>query len=171
MDLSSSWDPVQPVQTLPCMVNLVKLSLTGLEISKWSLQRSKIIILFYSRIIRDEYPAVWAWIKLFEDLSGVDPDKSSCDNSLYLTEMLQFASDVYLPFLQANSEAVEAKKPVMEVTLWQKTNPIVHQQPTNVSKYQHKCYQRIKESFDRLSKDDKERANTLFSQSNCIKYL
>ena len=120
-------------------------------------------------MIRDEYPAVWAWIKLFEDLSGVDPDKSFCDNNLYLTEMLQFASDVYLPFLQANSEAVEAKKPLTEVTLWQETNPIVHQQPS--FKYQHKCYQRIKESFDQLSKDDKERANTLFTQSNCINYL
>ena len=120
-------------------------------------------------MIRDEYPAVWAWIKLFEDLSGVDPDKSSCDNSLYLTEMLQFASDVYLPFLQANSEAVEAKKPETEVKLWQESNPIVHQQPA--FKYQHKCYQRIKESFNQLSKDDKERANTLLTNSNCIKYL
>ena len=67
-------------------------------------------------MIRDEYPAVWAWIRLFEDLSGVDPDKLSCDNSQYLTEMLQFASDVYLPFLQANSAAVEAKKSKTEVT-------------------------------------------------------
>ena len=120
-------------------------------------------------MIRDEYPAVWAWIKLFEDLSGVDPDKSSCDNSQYLTEMLQFASDVYLPFLQANSAAVESKKSETEVTLWQETSPILHQQ--QAFKYQHKCYQRIKESFNQLSKDDKERANDLFRNSNCMKYF
>jgi len=121
------------------------------------------------QMIRDEYPAVWAWIRLFEDLSGVDPDKSSCDNSQYLTEMLQFASDVYLPFLQANSAAVESKKSDTKVTLWQETSPILHQQ--QAFKYQHKCYQRIKESFNQLSKDDKERANDLFRNSNCMKYF
>ena len=125
--------------------------------------------MFYCRMIRDDYPAVWAWIRLFEDLSGVDPDKSHCDNQQYLTDMLQFASDVYLPFLEANSEAVEAKMSTTSVTLWQETSPVLHQQPA--FKYQYKCYQRIKESYHQLSKEDKDKANILFSRSNCIKYL
>ena len=169
MDHSSCWALLQLVLTLPCMDSSVNLLLTELVISKLCLWGEKLTNMLYCRMIRDDYPAVWAWIRLFEDLSGVDPDKSHCDNQQYLTDMLQFASDVYLPFLEANSEAVEAKMSTTSVTLWQETSPVLHQQPA--FKYQYKCYQRIKESYHQLSKEDKEKANILFSRSNCIKYL
>ena len=59
------------------------------------------------RLIRGEYPTSWAWIKRFEDLSGVEPSHS--DSQQYIQDILQFASAVYLPFLAANNKALSGK--------------------------------------------------------------
>ena len=111
-------------------------------------------------MIRSEYPAVWAWIRLFEDLSGVDED-AFCDNNRVLSNLLNFAAEVYLPFLRSNSKAVEDGQSTTQVTLWNNSQtPITHEQPS--FKYQNKCYNRIKEKFNQLGKDD---------QTDIVKYL
>ena len=73
------------------------------------------------RLLRAEYPGVWAWVRRyslsipytfkvwvcrFEDLSGLEEAHS--DNTTFLQEILSFAGHVYLPFLAANSAAIEA---------------------------------------------------------------
>ena len=57
-------------------------------------------------MIRDKYPAVWSWVRKFEDLSGLE--EAHCDNKEYLKEMLTFAGEVYFPFLSANRAALAA---------------------------------------------------------------
>jgi len=116
--------------------------------------------------VRDNYPAVWSWIRRFEDLSGLDT--AHCDNEGYLKEMLSFAGEVYLPFLAANSAALAAGEKQLTVSLW-KENPIEHVQP--VFKYQDKCYKRIQQSYADLSPSDKKRAQELFSGTGCEEYL
>ena len=117
-------------------------------------------------MIRDKYPAVWSWVRRFEDLSGLE--EAHCDNKGYLKEMLTFAGEVYLPFLAANSAALAAGEKELKVNLW-KENPIEHVQP--VFKYQDKCFQRIKQSYASLPPLYKKRARELLSGTNCREYL
>ena len=121
----------------------------------------------HCRMIRSEYPASWAWVKKFEDLSGVEAAHS--DNTQYLQDVLQFASDVYLPFLAANNEALLADKKTVEVTLWPQSSPLVHSQPA--FKYQQKCYQRIRQSFSNLPQDAQEKLIAMMSHTSCLRYI
>ena len=63
----------------------------------------------YLRIIRDSYPALWAWIRKFEDLSavGMEEEVVSYESGEVVTRLLEFAVQVYLPFLRANSLAID----------------------------------------------------------------
>ena len=119
------------------------------------------------RLIRSEYPTCWAWIKKFEDLSGAEPCQS--DSSQYMREVLQFASDVYLPFLAANSKAIAENKKTVEVTLWEGSSPLQHTQPA--FKYQQKCYQRIRQAFSKLPQDAQHTLIDMMSQTSCLRYL
>ena len=122
------------------------------------------------RMIRNDYPAVWTWVRLMEDLSGVEEDSAFCDNRQLVADMAKFAGDVYLPFLAANSSCVAENKPMVEVSLWASSaEAVAHQQPT--FKYQHKCYNRIKESFASLPPGDRDRVTQLLASSHCLKYL
>ena len=118
-------------------------------------------------MIRSEYPTCWSWVKKFEDLSGVEPCHS--DSRQYVQDILQFASDVYLPFLAANSRAIADNKKEVEVTLWEGSGPLQHSQPT--FKYQQKCYQRIKQSFNDLPQDAQDKVIDMMSQTSCLRYL
>jgi len=117
-------------------------------------------------LIRDNYPAVWSWVRKFEDLSGLE--EGHCDNKEYLREMLTFAGEVYLPFLAANRAAISAGEKQFKVNLW-KENPIEHIQP--VFKYQEKCFQRIQQKYASLPPLYKKRATEIFSGTNCKEYL
>ena len=121
----------------------------------------------YFRVIRSKYPASWAWVKKFEDLSGVSG--GHCDNTQYLQDVLQFASEVYLPFLAANNQALLADQKTVEVTLWPQSSPLVHSQPA--FKYQQKCYQRIRQSFSKLPQEAQEKLITMMSHTSCLRYI
>ena len=106
---------------------------------------------------------MWAWVKSFEDLSGVDGGKH-CDNEEFLREVMEFAREVYLPFLAASSDAVVKGEDSTQVTLWPgSSSPINHVQPS--FKYQHKCLLRIKESFARLSSSEQETVKQMIGNS------
>ena len=63
------------------------------------------------RLIRDTYPALWAWVRKFEDLSGVGVEgegEVAYESGEVVDSLLQFAAQVYLPFLQANSSAIDS---------------------------------------------------------------
>ena len=71
--------------------------------------------LLFPRIVRDSYPALWAWIRHFEDLSGVQGD-AVYDGEEVVARLLQFAGQVYLPFLRANSSAIERGEKEVKVS-------------------------------------------------------
>lgn len=122
------------------------------------------------QIVRDKYPAVWSWVRRFEDLSGLEDSKAHCDNKEYLKEILGFAGKVYLPFLAANRAALAAGEKEVRVKLWaDDPEPIEHVQP--VFKYQEKCYQRIQDAYQSLPPLYKKRAVETFSGTNCLEYI
>jgi len=121
------------------------------------------------QMIRDNYPSVWTWVRLFEDLSGMEGD-SYCENQKFLEEILNFAAQVYLPFLEANSKSVLDNKQTTEVVLWKNSDSAMnHSQPT--FKYQHKCFLRIKEAYQRLEKNEKDALDDLLNTTNALNYL
>ena len=91
------------------------------------------------------------------------------DSTQYLQDILQFASDVYLPFLAANHQALLEEKKTVEVTLWSNSSPLVHSQPA--FKYQQKCYQRIRQSFSDLPQDAQEKLIAMMSHTSCLRYI
>ena len=138
----------------------------------------------YLRIIRDSYPALWAWIRKFEDLSAVGMEEEvSYESGEVVTRLLEFAVQVYLPFLRANNLAIDNGEKTVSVSeeilhltpmrseiskacseqhicfqlsLWADSEDAVsHSQPA--FKYQHKCYQRLKHCYEELGSSDKER--------------
>jgi hypothetical protein len=91
-------------------------------------------------LLRDSYPACWAWVRRMEDLSGPPADHHA--DSSFLEEMLGFAGSVYLPFLAANRAALAKGEKEVRVTLWPSSaEPLEHCQP--VFRYQEKCLARI----------------------------
>ena len=77
------------------------------------------------RLIRDSYPALWAWIRKFEDLSGVGVEGE--EEVLYeggevVDSLLQFTAQVYLPFLRANSSAIDNGEKEVKVSFHDSTD-------------------------------------------------
>jgi len=117
-------------------------------------------------LLRTEYPGVWAWVRRFEDLSGLEEAHS--DNTTFLQEILSFAGQVYLPFLAANSAAIEAGLKEVTVELWEE-DPIQHTQP--IFRYQQKCFQRILASHAGLPPLYRKRAAQLMDGTGCNRFF
>ena len=55
------------------------------------------------QLMRTEFPACWAWVQAMHDMSGFDDKKEPPTSAAAATKhLLQFAGQVYLPFLSAN---------------------------------------------------------------------
>merc|ERR1712228_393098 len=94
------------------------------------------------RILREKYPAVWAWIRKMEDTSGVEEEGAHYVDDACCIDFLKFAGSTYLPFLRANASAIQSGENEVSVEI---PEGILHQQP--VFKYQAKCYKVLKEEF------------------------
>ena len=72
-------------------------------------QASQLVIdITPDQLLREEFPASWAWVKAMEDLSGVEGDNSEEGDNTGVEGMLVFAAQVYFPFLAANRAALAA---------------------------------------------------------------
>lgn len=118
------------------------------------------------RLIRSQYPAVWAWLRKFEDLSGLE-GAFYCGDAC-LKEMLRFAGSVYLPFLQANRQALASGETRLQVEIFTK-DPLLHNQPA--FKYQEKCFRILQERFRQLGEEEGDRIRPLLAETNCLTYL
>ena len=79
-------------------------------------------------LLRDSFPACWAWIRRLEDLSGLE-EGGEYSPTDFLDRMLKFAAEVYLPFLAANRAAIAGGEKEVVTTLWKGTSPLEHKQP------------------------------------------
>jgi len=98
------------------------------------------------RLVRDSYPACWAWVRRMEDMSGLEADvlgQEGLEDSQYVREVM--------------------------VTLWGSKEPLEHRQP--VFGYQAKCLSRIQAALANLPADANKQAKDLLAKTNCIQYL
>ena len=124
------------------------------------------MILFFFILERTDFPASYAWVRRFEDLSGQDTaDKWEVTN--LVRELLRFAGRVYLPFLEANQAAMESDRKEVEVDLW--GGEVRHRQ--GAFKYQVKCYDLLKKAYGSLADGEKEKVAQVLHDTGCAKYF
>ena len=110
-------------------------------------------------------PRVVAWVEIMDDLSGLDAENlqwsSLEDASKNLQNILKLIGTLYVPLLLENAKAVADESEEWEVavegSLWkQKT-----------FRYQAKCLQWIRDEFNALNDNDKQRVMSALSETGC----
>ena len=93
-------------------------------------------------IMRSTVPSVYDWVRRLEDSSGIEGDwHDLADLRDAVSDMLGFCATYYLPFLQANAEALANAEDQVSLSLAGRP----YAQPT--FRYQAKCYARLKTLF------------------------
>jgi len=125
-----------------------------------------------SAIVVSEFPRIYAWTELMEDLSGLavaDDDSGWLDSSSAMPETLlalaQELARLYIPYLKLNAEAVMSGAEMVDGEV----DGRPYQQ--NPFPYQVKCLQWIGEQYAALSGSDKARLAELTAETGLIEAL
>ena len=113
-------------------------------------------------IMRQSAPRTENWVRRGHDLSGIEghwTDASTVSDTVY--QLLQLASETYLPFLLANAQAFEQEHPEVRCEL----NGTSFSQPR--FRYQLKCLRWLQEEFSRLPRKAHEFIDPLLHETNC----
>ena len=116
--------------------------------------------------ILSEYPRVYAWVEVVEDLSGYlvsDDDWLDIDNSPdTLKNILAEVGRIYAPYLIGNAKAVMEKAEKLKMELdgrpWEQT-PFA---------YQAKCLQWLREAYAALNDGDRERVDNVLAGTGVL---
>ena len=109
-----------------------------------------------TRLALECAPRMKPWCDVMDDLSGNDVTedswitRSDLISSLPHHNIFKYINDVYLPFLRANTKALQAGEKEFEVEL----QGLLWKQ--NTFPYQAKCLKQLHSTFEELSKDDKD---------------
>lgn len=114
-------------------------------------------------IMRERAPSVYDWVRRLDDASGIEGEWHSFEQLRpAVRSLLEFTGRWYLPFLEANAEALANGDEQVQVTL---DGQAWSQAPF---KYQAKCYDRLRK---RLAQVDSEPLRNLLADTNCLSYL
>jgi glutathione S-transferase len=125
-----------------------------------------------SAIVVSEFPRIYAWTELMEDLSGLpvaNDDSGWLDSSSAIPETLlalvQELARLYIPYLKLNADAVMSGAEMVDGEV----DGRPYQQ--NPFPYQAKCLQWIGEQYAALSDSDKARLAELTAETGLIEAL
>ena len=117
-------------------------------------------------IMRDKAQRTESWVRFLDDASGVTGEWVDKDTLTPAAKsLLTFAGDVYLPFLQANNNALEKGQKTFSLSL------LGSDYEQGTFKYQAKCLQDLKERYNALAPSDKERADPILKNADCFEIL
>ncbi len=123
-------------------------------------------------IIAAQFPRIYAWTELLEDLSGLpvaDDDSGWIDASAglpdTLLDLLREMATLYIPYLKVNAEAVLSGADMVDGEV----DGRPYQQ--NPFTYQVKCLQWIGEQYAALSADDKNRMAEITNGTGLVEAL
>lgn len=114
-------------------------------------------------MLRRDYSLAYRWLAHIDDLSGIEGEWGPVRPAVY--PILKVIGEVYLPFLVANAEAVEAG--MAEVRLEAMGLTLV--QPP--FRYQAKCLAALRAAFAALDRDCAADILPLLSATDCLPYL
>jgi len=117
-------------------------------------------------IMRSKAQRTESWVRFLDDASGITGEWIEKDTLMPAAKsLLAFAGDVYLPFLQANKNALIMGRDTFSLSLLGSN----YEQST--FKYQAKCLQVLKEQYNALAPSDKERADPILKNAGCLEVL
>ena len=102
-----------------------------------------------------------------DDASGVEGEWQPADAapSPAVIELLRLAGEVYLPFLQANAEAIDDGRDMLRLRL---LGAEYAQAPF---RYQAKCYRALRGAYAALDGQARARLKPVLEQTGCLAYL
>ncbi|MEM7254338.1 MAG: glutathione S-transferase [Pseudomonadota bacterium] len=118
-------------------------------------------------LMRQRSPTVCHWVRQVDDLSGIDGvwrDEAE-SYSDPVRDLLSLCGAAYLPFLAANSKAIEADADSVRVEIWG------HPYSQAPFRYQGKCYSRLKALFAGLSADARRTIEPVLEETDCLRWL
>jgi glutathione S-transferase len=114
-------------------------------------------------IMRNNVPSVYDWVMRLDDSSGIEGEwHCMAQMRPTVAQMLRYCARYYLPFLSANSEAINNGISTVTVYLTDRT----FEQPA--FKYQAKCFSRLRSL---LTKTDDNALRDLLENTGCLAYL
>ncbi|MFP6746718.1 MAG: glutathione S-transferase C-terminal domain-containing protein [Alphaproteobacteria bacterium] len=117
-------------------------------------------------IFRAQAPRTENWVRRLDDLSGVSGAwQTSGEANATVLALLTLAGDTYLPFLQANADALANGREIFTVSL--PAGPY-QQAPFG---YQVKCLAALRQAYASLEPADRERAQATLKQTGCLDYF
>lgn len=117
--------------------------------------------------MRQRAPDVYCWLMRLDDASGVEGAWLDPAAPLppTLTALLRHCGETYLPFLEANTKALQAGAD--QVTLKIGGRPYA-QAPF---RYQGKCHDALRKKLAALAPDVRQRLDPVLEQTGCLRYL
>ncbi|MEM7542869.1 MAG: glutathione S-transferase family protein [Pseudomonadota bacterium] len=117
-------------------------------------------------IVRREAPRTERWVKKLDDASGIEGEWHEIGNLPgAVEELLSLAGEYYLPFLNANTQALEAGSETLKVELGGQS----FTQP--VYRYQYKCWDFLNKQYQGLETQAKELIEPILERSACLQHL
>ena len=114
-------------------------------------------------VVRDRAPGVENWVARLADASGCEGNWSDTwADSPAVRALLGMVGRVYLPFLAANSRAVEAGDPTVSLEI----DGRPYSQPA--FRYQAKCRREIQARWRALDAEDRRRVGPLLDATGCL---
>jgi glutathione S-transferase len=118
-------------------------------------------------LMRAHAPHVFTWLMRLDDASGVEGDWLAAGGRPHpmVVELLRFTGEVYLPFLKANADGIEAGRETLSVSI---SGSTFRQPPF---RYQAKCWRTLRADFAALDPAARGRIEPLLAETGCLAYL
>ncbi|NKC15159.1 MAG: glutathione S-transferase [Gammaproteobacteria bacterium] len=118
-------------------------------------------------IMRAHAPRTEHWLRRLDDASGVEGTWHTDIGQLpsAVGDLLSLAGQMYLPFLKANTLAVQNKEESFSAQIGE------HPFTTRAFNYQAKCYAWLRDEFNAIPNAERENIRGLLQMSGCLAYF
>ncbi|MGB5078875.1 MAG: glutathione S-transferase C-terminal domain-containing protein, partial [Sphingorhabdus sp.] len=118
-------------------------------------------------MLRADFPYAFRWLLHIDDMSGIEGEWDVVDRpfATVVERFLEVIGSVYLPFLVANSSAIEAGQEMFSMTAMN----LPYTQGT--FKYQRKCLAELRARYAELPQSAKIMLAPMLEKSNCLSPL
>jgi glutathione S-transferase len=115
------------------------------------------------RIMRERAPFTDHWVRRLDDASGVEGEWYPRERALgaWAEALLQFAGELYLPFLVANADAFARGLERLEIEAWGLPYALAP------FKYQVKCLELLRGKLAALDEEDRAALKPILTRSGC----
>jgi glutathione S-transferase len=116
--------------------------------------------------MRSHAPRLLPWLLRLDDASGVEGAwRVSSQPSAWVVDLLRLAGESYLPFLQANADALAAGRDEV------RTTALGHEYVQAPFRYQAKCYATLRRRLATLPPATRAAVDPVLEATGCLRFL